>query len=80
MISFIPFIADQFALFEVVNLSSIYFSIHCGTPLFVGLQVNQPYFMIIFVPYHNLFRADHINRNTPQILTFHFLPVQGLSV
>ena len=72
--------ADQFGLFEVLYVSSIYFSIHSGAPFVVGLQVNQPYFMIITVRYHNLLQADHLNKNTPKIFTFHFLSKQYLSV
>ena len=80
MLSFGTHPADQFGLFEVFYFSSIHFCIHCGTPLFVGLQVNQPYFFVITVPYHNLLRTDHLNKNTQKIFTFHFLPKQDLSV
>ena len=80
MIAFIPSPAEQFCLSEVSYLSHTYFSIHCGAPLFVGLQVDQPYFLIIIVTYHNLFRTDHFDSNKPIIFNFHFLPKQGLSV
>ena len=72
--------AEQLGLFEVFYVFSIHFSIHCGAPLFVGLQVNQPYFMISTVPYHNLFRTDNLDKNRSQTFTFHFLPEQSLSV
>ena len=49
MISYVTHPADQLGLFEVFYLPPINFKIHCGAPLFVGLQVNQPYFMIITV-------------------------------
>ena len=39
---FAPLPADHFGLFEVLYESSIYLGIHCGAPLFVGFQVNQP--------------------------------------
>ena len=71
---------EQFGLFEVCYVPYIDFSIHCGAPLFVGLQVNQPYFFIITVRYNNLLRTDHLNWNLIKIFTFHFLPKQGLSV
>ena len=71
--------ADQLGLSEVCYEPSNHFSIHFGAPLIVGLQVNQPYFAIIIVPYHNLFRTDHLNRNI-RIITFHSLPEKYLSV
>ena len=80
MIALIPFPADQFALFQVSYVSPINLSINCGTPLLVGFQVNQPYFMNISVPYQSLFRTDHIDSNKPKIFAFHFLPKQGFSV
>ena len=80
MLSFIPFPADHFGLSEVCYEPSIHFSIHCGAPLIVGLQVNQPYFMIVSVRHHNLLWTDYRNKNTPKIFTFHFLPKQGFSV
>ena len=80
MLSFIPTPADQLGLSEVVNLFSTDLCIQCGTPLFVGFQVNQPYFFIVFVRYHNLLRTDHLDKNRPQPFTFHFLPKQSLSV
>ena len=66
--------ADQLGLSEVFYVHYIYLRIHCGAPLFVGLQVNQQYFFIVFVRSHNLLRTDHINNNIPKIFTFHFLP------
>ena len=80
MISFVPTPTEQFGLSEVCYTPPINFSIHCGAPLFVGLQVNEPYFAIIIVPYHNLLRTDHINKNLIQIFTFHFLLKQNFSV
>ena len=80
MLSFIPTPADQLGLSEVFYSSPIYFSIDSGVPLFVGLQVNKPYFLIIAVRYHNLLRTDHLDKNRPQPFTFHFLPKQSLSV
>ena len=80
MIIFEPHAAEQFGLSEVVNLFSTDLCIQCGTPLFVGFQVNQPYFMIVSVPYHNLLGTDHLNRNQPTTFTFHFLSEYGLSV
>ena len=65
MIAFDTDPADQFALFEVVYESSNYLAIHCGAPLFVGLQVNQPYLLTMSVPYHNLLRTDHLHGNIP---------------
>ena len=70
MISFIPHPADHFGLFEVCYSSPIHFSIHCGAPLIVGLQVNQPYFFINAVRHHNLLRTDHLDINIPQIFIF----------
>ena len=72
--------ADQLGLSEVCYEPSIHFSIHCGAPLIVGLQVNQPYFMIVSVRHHNLLWTDYRNKNTPKIFTFHSLPKQGFSV
>ena len=66
--------ADQLDLFEVYYTPPINFSIQCSAPLFVGFQVNQQYFFIVSVRYHNLLRTDHLNRNIIQIFTFHFLP------
>ena len=80
MISFAPHPADQLGLSEILYVPSIQFCIHCGAPLFVGLQVNHPYFMISTVPQHNLLRTDHLNKNLKQIFTFHFLPKQDHSV
>ena len=77
--SFVPLPADQFALFEVPYVCFIYFGIHWGAPFLVGLQVNQPYFSISTLPYHNLLRTDHLNWNLIQIFNFHFLPEQNLS-
>ena len=71
---------EQFALSEVFDVFSNYYSIHCGAPLFAGFQVNQPKCWVVFVQYHSLLRTDHINRNIPNIYTFHFLPQQYLSV
>ena len=80
MIFFRPSPADQFGLIEVCYVSPINLCIHFGAPFLVGLQVNQPYFYIVTVRYHNLLRTDHLNINTPKICTFHFLPEQGISV
>ena len=38
--------ADHFGLLEVYNFSSTVVAIDCGAPLFVGLKINQPYFLI----------------------------------
>ena len=72
--------ADQFGLSEACYVPSNHFSIHCDAPLFVGLQVNQPYFFVITVRSHNLLRTDHFDRNIPAMVNFHFLPEQYLSV
>ena len=80
MLSLVPHPADQFGLFEVLYVPPNYFSIHFSALLFVGLHINQPYFFVIIVPYHSLFRTDHFDSNIPQIFAFHFLPKQGLSV
>ena len=72
--------ADQLGLSEVCYEPSNHFSIHFGAPLIVGLQVNQPYFMIVSVRHHNLLWTDYRNKNIPKIFTFHFLPKQGFSV
>ena len=72
--------ADHFGLPEVGHVPYCYLGIDCGAPFVVGLQVNQPYCMIITVRYHNLLQADHLNKNTPKIFTFHFLSKQYLSV
>ena len=80
MIAFKSSPAEQFCLSEVLYVSSIHFSIHCGAPFLVSLQVDQPYFYIVTVRYHNLLRTHHLNINTPKICTFHFLPEQGISV
>ena len=80
MMSFIPHPTEQFGLFEVCCVSLLILRIHCGAPFIVHLQVNQPYFFISIVVYHNLLRTDHINLNILQIVTFHFLPKQYLSV
>ena len=71
---------EQFGLFEVCYVPYIDFSIHCGAPLFVGLQVNQPYFVIRSVWEHNLLRTDHLYSDLPITFSFHFLPEQYLSV
>ena len=44
MIVFIPHPTDQFGLSEVCYLPTSYLRINSGTPLIVGLQVNEPYF------------------------------------
>ena len=80
MISSVPFPAAQFGLSEVLYVSPNYFSIHFSALLFVGLHINQPYFFVIIVPYHSLFRTDHFDRNIPQMFAFDFLPKQNLSV
>ena len=80
MNSFSPFPAEQFGLSIVCYASFNYFRIHCGTPFLVGLQVNDPYFIISTVPYHNLFRADHIDGHIIQLFTFHFFSKQDLFV
>ena len=80
MISYVTHPAEQLGLFEVLYVPQINFSIKCGAPLFAGLQVNQPYFMIVFIPYNNLLQADHLNINMPAMATFYFLPKQGFSV
>ena len=72
--------ADQFGLSEVFYTPYTYLGIHCGAPFLVGLQVNQPYFFITSVRYHNLLWTDHFSCNIPKIFTFHFLPKQGISV
>ena len=74
IVALVPHPADQFGLFEVCFVPSIYFSIHWGAPLFAGLQVNQPYFFVITVRSHNLLRTDYLNKNITKIFTFHFLP------
>ena len=75
-----PHPTEQLSLFEVCCVSLLILRIHCGAPFIVHLQVNQPYFFISIVVYHNLLRTDHINLNILQIVTFHFLPKQYLSV
>ena len=80
MLSFVPTPADHFGLFEVLYVSSIHLRIHCGAPLFVGLQVNQPYFVIRSVWEHNLLRTDHLYSDLPITFSFHSLPEQYLSV
>ena len=72
--------ADQFGFFEANYLSSFHLGIHFGAPLLVCFQVNEPYFFIITVPYHRLFRTDHIDSNFLTKCTFHFFPIQDLSV
>ena len=65
---------DQLSLFEIFHVTSECWNIHFGAPFFVGLQVNVPYLMIVSVPYNNLLRTDHLNRNMKTIFTFHVLP------
>ena len=72
--------AEQLGLFEICYVSPIILSIHCGAPLSVCFQVNQPYFFIVIVQYNNLLRTDHLDSNIPTIFTFHFLLKQGFSV
>ena len=75
--------ADHFGLPEVCHVCLVpacCLGIHCGAPCFVGLQVDQPYFINISVRYDNLLWTYHQNRNTLTIFTFHFLPKQGFSV
>ena len=72
--------AEQLGLFEICYVSPIILSIHCGAPLSVCFQVNQPYFFIVIVIYNNLLRTDHLNFNPPKLFNFHFLPKQNLSV
>ena len=80
MLSLVPHPADQFGLSEVLYVSPNYFSIHFSALLFVGLHINQPYFFVIIVPYHSLFRIDHFDTNIPQISAFHFFSKQYISV
>ena len=72
--------ADQFGFFEVNYISSFHLSVHFGAPFFVGLQVNDPYFIISTVSYNNLLRTDHLNLDIAPINSFDFLPQQNLSV
>ena len=72
--------ADHFGLLEVYNFSSTVVAIDCGAPLFVGLKINQPYFLIGTVWYYNLFRTDHLNNNLKSIYAFHDLSEQGFSL
>ena len=78
--SYIPHPTDQFSLFEVRYVSFIHLDISVGAPFLVGLQVNEPYLIIVIVRHHNLLRTDNLNPNIPQVFSFHFLPEQGLSV
>ena len=66
--------ADQLGLFKICYESFIRLHVHCGAPLFVCFQVNQPYFFINPVQHHNLLRTDHLDINIHQIFTFHLLP------
>ena len=50
IIVFVPLPANQFGLFKVLYVSYCYLCVHCGAPLFVSLQVNEPYFIILTVP------------------------------
>ena len=68
--------ADQFGFFEVCHSIPANLSIHSSAPFFVGLQINQPYF-IVTVRYNNLLRTDHFDSSG---LTPHYLPKKVLSV
>ena len=58
--------AKQLSFLEVCNFSCIKFEagIQPGPGLFMGLQIDEPYFVIPSVPNHNLFWTDHQDGNS----------------